>query len=179
MFDFDLDSLQAAQTPTRLTGALVMLDPLMITWYSASGRVGDDPTRDTQYTVCLQRKEDMEEGVRAWISGGCVPLVQVSPFSARTDGSRTGVGAGAAGRSGLVGQVELRTRKCRDEREKSVVSILRAPFPAADQTLFPTGSLSDGVYVCIHTATVVYSNLIIDSYDLLCCRSSSTAHWLP
>lgn len=78
--------------------------------------MGDGQTRDA--VVC--KEEDMKEGGRAWIAGGCVPLVHVSPISARTDGSRTGVVAGVARRAGgLVGQFELRTRKVEKSRKES------------------------------------------------------------
>ena len=142
---------------------LVMLDPLVITCYFsewASGGWSD--TRHARHEcVCelLCKTRTWRKEVRAWISGGCVPLVQVSPFSARTDGSRAGVGAGAA-TTNLVGQLELSTRKC---RESSLVPASSLPFPiphfpAADQTLFPTGSLSEGVcwcVVCVHASTLL------------------------
>lgn len=130
--------------------------------------MGDGPTRDTQDNGLSARKEDMKEGLRAWISGGCVPLVQVSPISARTDGVQgRGMGRGSlGGRSGWPGRFEDSDfeESCSLESSCGVVSSfhpvcrctrLHPPFPMLcspplliDDS-FPhgqPGSLSDGVY---------------------------------
>lgn len=105
----------------------MILDLLMII---ATGRMGEwvvGQTRDT--LVCLKVKEDMKDGERAWVSGGCVPLVHASPISARTDGLITGVWAGAAGRGEDSGSGSrgLGARSLRSRLQFPVIPVSRLP----------------------------------------------------
>lgn len=64
-----------------------MLDLLMITAFDR----GAEWAMGRHETLLSAKKEYKKGGEKAWIAGGCVPLVHVSPISARTDGSRTGI----------------------------------------------------------------------------------------
>lgn len=179
---------------------LVMLDPLMITRYPSSGRVGDGPTRNTVcQSVCSEKKkEDMRKEQKAWIAGGCVPLVQVSPFSAGTDGPRTGVeGYGGQGRLGEVAWPAWQLPSGRPVRVEhsemsraAEVSCLQFPvvpvsllhsfstphptaIPRCGSNLFPMGSLSDGVVYGLDAVLCSmhlrrYTQSQMDSYVLYC-----------
>lgn len=151
----------------------MILDLVMIIATDQVGeRVGNGQTRDI--VVCTEKKKrtwrrigDWRE--RAWISGGCVPLVHVSPISARTDGVGTGVWAGAAvgRRGGLAGWLVSssrglgKLREVEEGKESSPVSFplhppSHLPSPVsippsphfADPTVFPMGSLAAHLVVC-------------------------------
>lgn len=136
----------------------------------------------------------MKDGVRAWISGGCVPLVQVSPISARTDGVQDrGMGRGSlAGRSGWPVRVEDSEFEkesssleaavedssvssfhpvCRCTRLHSPLPILYSP--AADRRLvspWAAWQLAAYLMVCMYTMHLgcyggILNLIIMDSYD--------------